>query len=591
MKRLLSGNEAIALGAYEGGTAVAAAYPGTPSTEILEHLAKYPGVYAEWTPNEKVALDVAVGAAYAGKRALAAMKHVGLNVAADSLFYASYTGVVGGLVIVTADDPGMYSSQNEQDNRNYAKFAKLPMLEPSDSQEARDFVKLAFALSEEFATPVLLRSTTRVAHSYSVVDVPQGEAALPLASTDKLPYPRDQARYVMIPGNARRRHPIVEERLVKLTEYAETFVGNRVEAGNRRLGIISGGIAYQYAREVFPEASFLKLGMSYPLPRRLIQDFAGQVEKVIVLEDLDPFWEEQVRLLGVACEGKRYFPMIGEFNPDVVRAGAVKAGLLPASEAAEPRDLGFQPTAFPLPGRPPVLCPGCGHRGVLYVLKKLKVVVNGDIGCYTLGVIPPLSAMDSSGCMGASIGVAHGVERAGAQERAVAVIGDSTFFHSGIAPLINVFYNQGTAATFILDNQITAMTGHQDHPGTGKTLQNVETVKVDLEKLVRGIGIEDVYVVDAYDLKAVEQAARVALAGKRPAVVIARRPCALMVKAKGPELVVNAERCNGCALCLRTGCPALIRVSEKLVRIDPLLCTGCAVCQQVCARGAILVAS
>ncbi len=586
MKQLLSGNEAVALGAYHAGVRVAAAYPGTPSTEILEHYARYPGVYAEWSPNEKVALDVAIGAAYVGVSALCAMKHVGLNVAADPLFYASMTGVPGALVIVTADDPGMHSSQNEQDNRHYARFAKLPMLEPSDSQEAYDFVRQAVHLSHQFETPVLLRLTTRVCHSYTVVNVPTGETALPPAPPTEPPHwTRDIPRYVMVPGNARRRHPLIEQRIQDLAAWAEIAGVNRVEPGNPAVGIITGGIAYQYAKEVLPEASYLKLGLSYPVPRRQIREFAASVDQVVVIEDLDPFWEEQVRLLGVNCRGKLdegLFPLWGEFNPDVVRAGLAKAGLIPAP-APLPNVMAQLP---PLPPRPPVLCPGCPHRGVFHVLKKLKLVVFGDIGCYTLGVTPPLSTIDTCGCMGAGIGQLHGADKAGLADRAVAVIGDSTFFHTGLPALLNTAYNRGACLVIIMDNRITAMTGHQDHPGTGRTLQGAETTAIDPADMARSMGIQHVTVVNPHDIKATEAAIRAGLEASEPAVVITQAPCALRIPPQ-PALTINPERCNGCGLCLRIGCPALYRVSPDEVRINHLLCTGCTVCQQVCARQAI----
>ena len=586
MKQLLSGNAAVALGAYHGGIRVAAAYPGTPSTEILEHYAAYPGIYAEWSPNEKVALDVAIGAAYAGANAMAVMKHVGLNVAADPLFYCSYTGVPGSLVIVTADDPGMHSSQNEQDNRNYAKFARLPMLEPSDSQEAYDFVQQAMELSHQFETPVLLRLTTRVCHSYTVVDEPTGEEALPPPPpAEPHPWPRDMRRYVMVPGNARRRHPIIEQRLRDLAAWAETTALNRVEPGDKAVGIITGGIAYQYAKEVLPGASFLKLGMSYPLPRCKIQEFAASVDQVVVVEDLDPFWEEQVRLMGVDCLGKldgELFPLCGEFSPAVVRAGLARAGFLPPPVEL-PDVTGTLP---PLPPRPPVLCPGCPHRGVFHVLKKLKLVVFGDIGCYTLGVTPPLSIIDTCGCMGAGIGQLHGAQEAGLAERAVAVIGDSTFFHTGVPALVNTAYNKGADLVIIMDNRITAMTGHQEHPGTGYTLQREETVAIDPANIARAMGIQHVTVVNPHDIEATEAAIRAGLDAGEPAVVITQAPCALRIPPQ-PALVIDPERCNGCGLCLRIGCPALYRVSDDEVRINPLLCTGCTVCQQVCARQAI----
>ena len=588
MRELLSGNEAVARGAWEGGVRVASAYPGTPSTEILESLARYEGVAAEWAPNEKVALDVAIGAAYAGVRAMAVMKHVGLNVAADSFFYAAMTGVEAGLLVVVADDPGMHSSQNEQDSRRYARFARVPCLEPSDSQEAKDLVGLALAISEEFGGPVLLRTSTRIAHSSAVVEL--GPPPAPAGPVP--PYRVDPAKYVMVPANARPRHPIMEERIARLAAWAETFPANRLEWRDRRLGIVTAGVAYQYAREVLPEASILRLGMTYPVPAQLLRQFAAGVERLIVLEELDPFLEEELRLLGIAAEGSGIFPRCGELDPTVVRESAIRAGLLPESE----RRPTVRPEAPPLPPRPPILCPGCPHRGVFHVLRKLKLVVNGDIGCYTLGYLPPLGALHTCGCMGASIGVAHGVAQARPEgSRNVAVIGDSTFLHSGMPALLNLAYNQGHSVVVILDNQTTAMTGHQDHPATGRTLRGQETVRVDLPTLARALGIEHVYVADSYDLKAVEEAMRAGLAAEAPAVVIAQRACVLLpsVRPTWRALAVDAERCNGCGLCLQLGCPALSRTDQitaaarAIVRIDPLLCTGCRVCAQVCVRKAI----
>jgi len=590
VKKLLSGNEAIARGAWESGVRIAAAYPGTPSTEILETFAPMPGVYAEWCPNEKVALDVAIGAAYAGARAMAVMKHVGLNVAADAFFYASMTGTEAGLVIVSADDPDMHSSQNEQDNRRYARFARVPCLEPSDSQEAKDLVGAAFSISEEFDTPVMLRTTTRIAHSYTLVELGEPEVE---DRPEPPSYRIDTGKYVMVPGNARRRHPVIEERMAKLARFAETFPYNQVEMNDRSLGIVTNGVAYQYAKEVFPEASILKLGMTYPLPKAMIQDFAAQVDRLIVLEELDPFIEEEIRLLGIQVEGKIIFPICGEFNPQVVRDRAIEAGLLPGSARVEVKE----PEKGPLPPRPPILCPGCPHRGVFHVTNKLKLVVNGDIGCYTLGFLPPQAALHTCGCMGASIGVAHGVAKARIKERNAAVIGDSTFFHTGMPALLNTVYNQGHTITIVLDNRTTAMTGHQHHPGTGRTLQGEETVAVKFEHLARAMGIEEVHTVDSYDLKGVEEALRACLAQDGPAVIVARRECALLpeVRRQWLPLKVNEERCNGCALCFQVGCPALVksqRLDEKTGRpkawIDPLLCTGCEICAQVCAREAIL---
>ena len=594
MKRLLSGNEALARGAWEAGIIVAAGYPGTPSTEILEALAPMPGVYAEWSPNEKVATDVAVGAAYAGSRSMAVMKHVGLNVAADALFYAAITGLEAGMVLVCADDPGMHSSQGEQDSRRYAKFARVPCIEPSDSQEAKDMVAAALQLSEQFDTPVLLRVTTRISHSTTVVELgPDRDAPQRM---EPPAYKIDPSKYVMVPANARRRHPVMEERILKLAEHANAWAYNRLEMGDSRLGIVTHGVAYQYAKEVFPEASFCRLGMTYPLPTRLVAGFARRVERLIVIEELDPAIEEELKLMGIACEGKSIFPLIGELSPEIVRERAIVAGLLPTPSRPQRLSLSLPP----LPPRPPVLCPGCPHRGVFAVTRKLKLVVNGDIGCYTLGSAPPLGALHSCGCMGASIGVAHGVSKAAVQQKNVAVIGDSTFFHTGIPALLNVAYNKGDIVTLILDNRTTAMTGHQQHPGTGYTLQGQETPHVALEPLVRALGIGRVYTVDPYNLREVEEKLRECLAaddGHGPAVIIAQRECALLPAARKEyrPLRVDLAQCIACGACRRVGCPALSRSDELYEKtgkpkttIDPLLCTGCEICAQVCPVEAIL---
>ncbi len=588
VRQMLSGNEAIARGMWEAGVVVASAYPGTPSTEILENFARYPNVYAEWAPNEKVALDVAIGAAYAGRRALAAMKHVGLNVAADSLMYASMTGAEAGLVIVSADDPAMHSSQNEQDNRTYARFARIPCLEPSDSQEAKDLTVVAFELSEQFDTPVLLRVTTRICHSASPVEL--GERCERSSQTS--PFPRNPAKYVMVPSNALRRHPVMEERIRAIADYAETFPYNRIELRDRSLGIITAGVAYQYTREVFPDASVLKLGMTWPLPEGLIRRFAASVDRLIVLEELDPFIEDVVKRMGIPCQGKDIFPLTGELDPYVVRLSAIQAGLL--SDAAVPSIPTLE--GDPLPARPPVLCPGCPHRPTFYVLNKLKVPVNGDIGCYTLGLVPPLSAIHTCGCMGAGIAVAHGAVQAGSPERHVAVIGDSTFFHTGIPALINVVYNQSPVVTVILDNRTTGMTGHQPNPGTGHTLQDKPAPTIEIEPLVRACGVKQVRTLSAFDVTGIEKTLKEYLQLNEPSVLIVQEPCALLPEARErwQPLEVNLAQCNGCTLCFRIGCPAILKsdeLDEKTGRpkaqIDPNLCTGCELCAQICPRHAI----
>jgi len=589
MRRILSGNEALARGAWEAGVQVAAAYPGTPSTELLEELARFPGVYAEWSTNEKVAVDVAVGAALAGRRALAAMKHVGVNVALDSLMYASYTGLEAGFVLVSADDPAMHSSQNEQDNRRLAVFARIPCLEPSSSQECKDFMRLAFELSERFDTPVMVRTTTRINHSSSVVEL--GDRVDLPPRREK--FPRNAAKYVMVPANARARHPVVERRVQELRAWADSpEAPNRVELREKGLGIITAGVAYQYAREVFPQASLLKLGMSFPIPENLVRQFASQVQRLVVLEELDPVIEEQVKLLGIPCEGKSIFPLCGELDPTVVRERGAAAGL-PTDRPPVPRPELAKP---PLPARPPVLCPGCPHRSVFALLAKKKVPVSGDIGCYTLGYLPPLSALHFCGCMGASIGVAHGAAKAGIKERMVAVLGDSTFFHTGLPALANVAYNRSNVLTIILDNRTTGMTGHQPNPGTGVTLQGQPAPALDFEAIARAFGIQRVVTVEAYDTEALEAAYKELMATDEPAVLVAQHACALLPeeRKRWVPLEVLEEKCTGCGVCFRIGCPALLKSDEldpethkPLALIAPDLCTGCEVCAQLCPHDAI----
>lgn len=570
MKAFLSGNEAIARGAYEAGVRFAAAYPGTPSTEILENCTKYPEIVSQWSTNEKVAMEVTIGASLGGARSLVAMKHVGLNVAADPFFTLSYTGVNGGVVVVSADDPGMHSSQNEQDNRHYARFAKVPMLEPSDSQEAKDFVKVGLEISEVFDTPVLLRMTTRVCHSKSVVEL--GERVEP----PKKIYQKDFAKYVVLPSNARKRHVFVEERTRKLEEYSEAFPGNRIEPGDPELGVVTGSVAYQYSREVFPKATFLKLSMTFPLPQKLIREFAGKVKKIVVIEELDPYLEENLKAMGIPVEGKSRIPLCGELSTETVA-----------------RSFGeeIKPYALPVevPIRFPVLCPGCPHSGIYYVLKTLKATVTGDIGCYTLGGMPPLSAMDTCICMGASVGMALGMEKAMGRDstkRIVATIGDSTFLHSGITGLLDIVYNKGVSTVCILDNGTTAMTGHQDHPGTGKTLSREPTSKVDYAALARAVGIKDVKVIDPYNLKAVREAFKDSLSRAEPSVVIAQRACVLLDRKRAKPPAVDLEACNACGLCFLLGCPAMEKAVGKPV-INEVFCVGCHVCTEICNREAL----
>jgi indolepyruvate ferredoxin oxidoreductase alpha subunit len=579
-RAILSGNEAIARGAYEAGVRVASAYPGTPSTEILENIVRYPEVDASWAPNEKVALEVGSGACFSGVRALVTMKHVGVNVAADPLFTLSYTGVRGGLVLVTADDPELHSSQNEQDNRNYAKFAKLPMLEPADSQEALNFTRLAFEISEAFDTPVLLRTTTRISHSKSIVTLGERTTDLPTPSLERNP-----PKFVMLPGNARKRHVEVEERLKRLEEWACDQPFNVIEEGKGKVGVITSGISYQYAREALPDAHLLKLGLVHPLPKRLIREFAERVETLYVIEELDPFIEEQVRAMGIEVQGKELFSLCGELTPGRVRKG------LGDPEPASP--VALEET---LPPRPPNMCPGCPHRGVFLALNRLKAFVAGDIGCYTLGFMPPLSAMDTCICMGASIGNAAGLAKAlppEERQKVVGVIGDSTFLHTGINGLMDMVYNQSTATVIILDNRITAMTGRQENPASGFTLAGAESTELDLEALCRSVGVRHVEVIDPYELDAAREVIKREMARPEVSVIITRRPCMLMkrdVVERKPPRYVEADRCTACKACLKLGCPAIEWNSgagdKGEAQVNRLLCVGCGMCEQVCKFGA-----
>ena len=569
MKKLMLGNEAVARGAYEAGVTVATAYPGTPSTEITENIAKYDDIYSEWSPNEKVALEVAIGASIAGARAICSMKHVGLNVAADPLFTASYTGVNGGLVIMVADDPGMHSSQNEQDSRHYARAAKVPMLEPSDSQECLDFVKKAFEISEKYDTPVIVRLSTRIAHSQSFVEISE-------KSDYKLKdYKKDYQKYVMMPGMARKRHVIVEKRMSELSNDSNQSDLNHIEWKDKKIGIITSGISYQYAKEAFPEASFLKLGMVYPLPENLIKHFAQEVEKLYIIEELDPFIEDQVKKMGIEAIGKEKLPVTGEYSAKLIREC-----LTGITEHQENK------TGETAPVRPPVMCPGCPHRGTFYVLKKLKLSVSGDIGYYTLGALPPNEAMDTCVCMGASIGVLHGMEKARGKEfaqKSVAVIGDSTFIHSGITGIIDIVYNKGNSTVIILDNSITGMTGHQHNPTTGFTIKGEPTKQVDLVKLANAVGIDRVRIADPFDIKGFEKVVREELEAEEPSVIIAQRPCALLKNVKfDGALRINREKCKKCKKCMTIGCPAIVDKGDH-IEVNEALCVGCNLCTKVCA--------
>ena len=573
MKKLMLGNEATARGLYEAGCRVVSSYPGTPSTEITEHAANYDEMYCEWAPNEKVALEVAFGASLAGARAACCMKHVGLNVAADPLFTLSYTGVNGGLVICVADDPGMHSSQNEQDSRHYAEAAKLPMVEPSDSAEAKEFAKWAFEISEKFDTPVIYRTCTRIAHSQGAVEL------LARENDGVKPYVKQPQKFIMAPANAIKRHPVVEARQAEIAFWAEDCPLNRVEmAEDRSLGIITSGTCYQYVKEILGDSvSVLKLGLVNPLPEKTILDFAAAHERTLVIEELDPYIENYCKSLGLKVEGKSLFPITGEFSQRLV---AEKLGrLLPEYVKCDP-----------VPPRPPVMCAGCPHRGLFYVLSKKKITVLGDIGCYTLGSAAPLSAIDSVLCMGASVSGIHGYNKALGKEsegKTVAVIGDSTFMHSGMTGLANIAYNGTNSTVIIVDNSITGMTGHQQNPTTGYNIKGDPATKIDLEALCRALGINRVRVIDPYDLKATEAAIMEEISVDEPSVIISRRPCALLkyVKAK-PSLVVENDKCRSCKMCMKIGCPA-ISMKDGKAKIDETLCVGCGVCKQMCAFDAI----
>ena len=573
MKTLMLGNEAAARGLYEAGCSFVSSYPGTPSTEITECAAKYPEIYAEWAPNEKVAMETAFGASLAGYRSFCGMKHVGLNVAADPLFTVSYTGVNAGMVIVVADDAGMHSSQNEQDSRHHAIASKIPMLEPSDSAEARAFTMRAFELSEQFDTPVIIKMCTRVAHSQSIVE--PGERVEPPVK----PYEKNIGKYVMMPGNAKKRHPIVEQRTRDLIAFAENCEFNRIEWGDTSIGIIASSTCYQYAKEVFGEkASILKLGMINPLPEKLILDFAAKVDKLVVIEELDPIIENHCKQLGLTVTGKDVLPIEDEFSQNLI---AEKLGMsVPKGEKLDET----------MPARPPVMCAGCPHRGMFYTLSKNKCTVLGDIGCYTLGAVAPLNAIEMTLCMGASISSIHGFNKALGKEsegKTVAVIGDSTFMHSGMTGLANIAYNQSNSTVIILDNSITGMTGHQQNPTTGYNIKGDPAGKIDLESLCRAMGFARIRVVDPYDLKQCDTVLKEELAAQEPSVIISRRPCALLKYVKhNPPLKVDNDACRGCRSCMKLGCPAISIKNGKAV-VDATLCVGCGVCQQMCAFDAL----
>ena len=567
------GNAAVARGAYEAGVKVVSSYPGTPSTEITENIVKYEDVYVEWAPNEKVACETAIGASIAGARAMTCMKHVGLNVMADPVFTVSYIGVNGGLVLCVADDPGMHSSQNEQDSRHYARASKIPMLEPSNSQECKDFTKLAFELSEKFDTPVFIRLSTRVSHSQSLVE--EVEPTI----VELKPYEKNIAKNVMMPANAIQRHVVVEKRQEELVKYAQTTALNVIENNGAKIGVITSGVSYEYAKEALGDkVNYLKLGMVYPLSEKLIKDFAKTVEEIYIIEELDPFIEEYVKSLGISVKGKEVFSLLGEYSQTLIKKVIL-------GEKVENLS-----TDKVLPKRPPVMCAGCPHRGTFYTLKKLGVTVSGDIGCYTLGAVAPLSSVDTTICMGASISAAHGMVKARGKDfskKLVAVIGDSTFIHSGVTGLIDIVYNKNNNTVIILDNSITGMTGHQENPTTGLTIRNEPTKQVDLVALCKAVGVSRVRVEDPFDVKGFEKAVKEELSVDEPSVIIARRPCALLkgVKYDG-KFTVNNEKCRSCKMCMRLGCPAITFVDGK-AKIDATQCNGCGLCANVCPFGAI----
>ncbi len=572
-KRILLGNEAIARGAYEAGVKVSSAYPGTPSTEVSENVVKYDEVYAEWAPNEKVAMEVALGASIAGVRSMCAMKHVGVNVAADPLYTAAYTGVKGGLVLVAADDPGMYSSQNEQDSRMVARAAMVPVVEPSDSAEAKEFMKYAFDLSEKYDTPIILRSTTRLSHSQGLVELQER------VEPEDIAYERDAAKFVMMPGNAIKRHLFVEDRLKRMAEDANTMPINKVEYNDLSVGFITSGIPYQYVKEAMPNASVLKLGLVNPLPKKLIEEFAYKVDKLYIFEELEPVIEEQVKAWGISkAVGKEIFTVQGEYNAEMIREKVL----------GEPTDAD-KPAQ--VPPRPPILCPGCPHRSVFTVLKKLKIHGAGDIGCYTLGAVAPLSVIDTTICMGASISTLHGMEKAKGKDYIrnwVAVIGDSTFMHTGINSLVNMVYNQSTGTVIILDNSTTGMTGHQDHAATGKTLKGEIVPAINIYNLCKSLGIENVYEVDAFNQKELEEVIKRETAREAVSVIITKAPCALLKGVKFPfKCRPVSDKCKKCGACLKPGCPALTKNEDGTISIDETMCNGCGLCMQLCKFSAI----